>query len=121
MKRRRSRVRSSSRGTTGRSGTGTSSSRRRSEGSRDPSSYNHRLGPRDITEVRAMSSRVSVFLRGWIIASLAATALPAKVGSFWTDLPPLPTPRQEVGVAADLDHIYVIGGILTDRSATGIV
>lgn len=33
----------------------------------------------------------------------------AKVGSYWKPLPPLPTPRQEVGVAGDDTHVYVIG------------
>ena len=68
-----------------------------------------------------MSSRVPGILCAWVVVSIAASPLAAKVGSFWTDLPPLLTPRQEVGVAADLRHIYVIGGILADRSATGIV
>ncbi len=45
----------------------------------------------------------------------------AKVGSYWQPLPPLLTPRQEVGVAAEGIQVYVIGGILGDRSATGIV
>lgn len=55
------------------------------------------------------------------IVVLSAPFLAAKVGSFWEDLAPLPTPRQEVGVAASEAHVYVIGGILADRQATGIV
>src|SRR5688572_9760802 len=116
MRRKRSRVRSSSRGTTGRSGTGTSSSRRRSE---------RRVimaVPRKHTEVRAMPSRAAPLSCAWLALSLAAASpLHAKVAASWTDLAPLRTPRQEVGVAADLRHVYVIGGILADRSATGIV
>ncbi len=47
--------------------------------------------------------------------------LTAKVASHWMPLPPVPTPRQEVGVA-ELDRkIYVIGGILGNRGATGAV
>ena len=45
----------------------------------------------------------------------------AKVASHWKPLPPLPTPRQEVGVAGDDTHVYVIGGILAGGSATGVV
>jgi hypothetical protein len=37
------------------------------------------------------------------------------------DLLPLPTPRQEVGVAVLDGQIYVIGGILENRTSTGIV
>lgn len=45
----------------------------------------------------------------------------ADVAAYWEELTPLPTPRQEVGVAT-MDHwVYVIGGILGDRSATGAV
>lgn len=44
-----------------------------------------------------------------------------KVPDSWHDLPPLPTPRQEVGVAALEGKVYVLGGILADQSATGIV
>ena len=39
----------------------------------------------------------------------------------WIDLPPLPVGRQEVGVAALGTDVYVVGGILADRSATGRV
>jgi hypothetical protein len=45
----------------------------------------------------------------------------AKVADGWEPLPPLPTARQEVGVAALEGKVYVIGGILADRSATGLV
>jgi hypothetical protein len=55
------------------------------------------------------------------LASLTFSSLDAKVGSSWIDLPPLSTPRQEVGVTSDGLRVYVIGGILADRSATGIV
>ncbi|MEM7230646.1 MAG: kelch repeat-containing protein [Planctomycetota bacterium] len=39
----------------------------------------------------------------------------------WRDHLALATPRQEVGVAALAGRVYVIGGILVDRSATGLV
>lgn len=42
-------------------------------------------------------------------------------GESWNEMPPLRTPRQEVGVASLAGKVYVIGGILADRSATGIV
>lgn len=57
-----------------------------------------------------------------IALSLSTSSLLAgEPASGWTDLPPLPTSRQEVGVAALEDRVYVIGGILADRSATGLV
>ncbi len=39
----------------------------------------------------------------------------------WVDLPPLPEPRQEVGVAELDGEIYVIGGIAENRAAVGAV
>ena len=44
-----------------------------------------------------------------------------KVKSHWEPRAPIRTERQEVGVAALGDSVYVIGGILADRSTTGIV
>ena len=44
------------------------------------------------------------------------------VADYWQqDLPPLPTPRQEVGVALLDNMIYVIGGILGNRTTTDVV
>jgi len=52
----------------------------------------------------------------------AAGPAPAQFADYWEDdLPPLPTARQEVGVAFLDGMVYVIGGILDDRSTTGIV
>jgi N-acetylneuraminic acid mutarotase len=52
---------------------------------------------------------------------LSPPELAAGTSDRWEDLPPLATPRQEVGVAALDGCIYVIGGILESRAATGIV
>jgi len=65
--------------------------------------------------------RSVLFLSALPSLLLGVSPCHAKVASFWKDLPPLPTPRQEVGVAAEGRAVYVIGGILGDRSATGIV
>jgi N-acetylneuraminic acid mutarotase len=67
------------------------------------------------------SARSVICLSAFTTLFLGALPCHAKVASFWKDLPPLLTPRQEVGVVAEGRFIYVIGGILVDRSATGIV
>ena len=45
----------------------------------------------------------------------------AGAGDAWESQPPIKTARQEVGVAALGGEIYVIGGILGNGSATGLV
>ena len=67
--------------------------------------------------LRSFSHSSAVALALWLLPP----SVDAKVGSYWQPLPPLPTPRQEVGVAAEGILVYVIGGILGDLSATGIV
>lgn len=42
----------------------------------------------------------------WLALLLAA----APAYTAWTDGPPLPAPRSEVGVAADDARVYVVGG-----------
>ena len=39
----------------------------------------------------------------------------------WSSIPPLPTPRQEVGVAAVEGRVLVIGGIDADRRGSSVV
>ena len=50
-----------------------------------------------------------------------ASLVQAKTADNWESRRPIKTPRQEVGVAWLDGHVYVIGGILQDRSTTGIV
>ena len=64
--------------------------------------------------------------RSWALSALlvlsAAGPAAAQFADYWEeDLPPLPTARQEVGVAFLDGMVYVIGGILDNRSTTGIV
>lgn len=69
-----------------------------------------------------MSVRQSLWLCSLcVVPGLLPSSGEAKVSSYWQPLPPLPTPRQEVGVAAEGNYIYVIGGILQNGSATEIV
>ena len=61
-------------------------------------------------------------VRTVVAVALLAASASGQVADFWREnLPPLPTPRQEVGVALLDSKIYVIGGILADRSTTGVV
>jgi N-acetylneuraminic acid mutarotase len=54
------------------------------------------------------------------VALLVALAS-AVAADEWRDLADIPTARQEVGVAALEDAVYVVGGILANRSATNLV
>ncbi|HVR75720.1 MAG TPA: hypothetical protein VMT52_15400 [Planctomycetota bacterium] len=57
-----------------------------------------------------------------VLVLLGLLARPLAAADEWVEgLPPLPTPRQEVGVAVEGGIVHVIGGILGDRSATGLV
>jgi N-acetylneuraminic acid mutarotase len=56
-------------------------------------------------------------LHGWIVLLSAALGAADR----WVDLAPLPTLRQEVGVAALDGLVYVIGGITADRAASAVV
>jgi hypothetical protein len=51
---------------------------------------------------------------------LASTLLLLQTG-FWTSIPPLPTPRQEVGVAAIEGQVYVIGGFDSRGRGSAVV
>jgi N-acetylneuraminic acid mutarotase len=56
-----------------------------------------------------------------LLVSSASLLVAGEPEDTWIDLPPLPLARQEVGVAALEGKVYVVGGILPDRSATGLV
>ena len=58
---------------------------------------------------------------GVVLAVAGGSTLLGNFADQWIDLPSLSTPRQEAGVAGSNGKIYVIGGILSNRAATGIV
>lgn len=77
---------------------------------------------------RSLHARMDFgYFASWLRSAVVPLLLAAVSGLYgaelgvWKDLPPLPTPRQEVGVAALGRDVYVIGGILVNRRATGTV